>query len=139
MGIVAFKRKHCCFFNIFWILCTFSIILNLLPIYKITISSVFSNKKYALCGVFSFFDIIKKNLCEGEVWSPKFCMTKNAATIWDPVHSLTSAASPFPALSLPSRALNSIRGGKGWTPRKFLTSLPASGQSTTRLKLATAS
>lgn len=105
MVIVAFKRKHCCFLNIFWILCTFYIILNLLPIYKITISSFFSNKKYALCGVFSFFDIIKKNLCEGEVWSPKFCMTKNAATIWDPVHSLTSAASPFPALSLPSGAL----------------------------------
>lgn len=93
---------------------------------------------YALCGVFSFFDIIKKNLCEGEVWSPKFCMTKNAVTIWDPVHSLTSAASPFPALSLPSGALDSIRG-KGWTPHKFLTSLPARGQSTTPLKLATAS
>lgn len=75
-------------------------------------SLFFSNKKYALCCVFSFFDIIKKNLCEGEVWSPKFCVTKNAATIWDPVHSLTSAASPFPALSLPSGALGSVRGGK---------------------------
>lgn len=41
MSIVAFKRKHCCFFKYFLILCTFYIIWNRLPIYKITISSFF--------------------------------------------------------------------------------------------------